>query len=223
MVYCIQQAAEHLGLPLAGARVVVQGFGNVGEPSARLLQALGARIVAISEEGGGVYQPDGLNLADLVRYKQEMGSVAGAPRTQPLTNDEVLEVDCDILVPAAVASVITERNAPRIKARIVAEGANGPTTPGGDRVLNERGIFVIPDILCNAGGVTVSYFEWVQDRDAYFWSADEINARLQRIMVGAFEDVLRFSEQHDVPPRVGATMLGVSRVAEAALTRGIYP
>jgi len=223
VVYCIEQAAEHLGLPLAGARVAVQGFGNVGEPSARLLAALGARIVAISEEGGGVYQPEGLNLADLVRYKQEMGSVVGAPRTQPLTNDELLEVDCDILVPAAVASVITERNAPRIKARIVAEGANGPTTPGGDRVLTERGIFVIPDILCNAGGVTVSYFEWVQDRDAYFWSADEINARLQRIMVGAFQDVLRFSEQHSVPLRVGATMLGVSRVAEAALTRGIYP
>jgi glutamate dehydrogenase (NAD(P)+) len=223
VVYCIQQAADHVGLPLAGARVAVQGFGNVGEPTARLLHALGARIVAVSEEAGGVYNPEGLIPADLVRYKQEMGSVVGAPRTKRISNEEVLEVDCDILVPAAVASVITERNAPRIKARIVAEGANGPTTPGGDRVLNERGIFVIPDILCNAGGVTVSYFEWVQDRDAYFWTADEINARLQRIMVGAFEDVLRFSQQHEVPLRIGATMLGVSRVAEATLTRGIYP
>jgi glutamate dehydrogenase (NAD(P)+) len=223
VVYCIEQAAAHLGLPLAGARVVVQGFGNVGEPTARLLHALGARIVAISEEGGGVYNPDGLNPADLVRYKQEMGSVVGAPRTQRVSNQEALELDCDILVPAAVASVITERNAPRIKARIIAEGANGPTTPGADRVLNERGVFIIPDILCNAGGVTVSYFEWVQDRDAYFWTDDEINARLQQIMVGAFRDVVRFSEQHDVPLRIGATMLGVSRVAEATVTRGIYP
>jgi glutamate dehydrogenase (NAD(P)+) len=203
--------------------VAVQGFGNVGEPTVRLLHALGARIVAVSEETGGVYHPEGLNPADLLRYKQEMGSVVGAPRTQPLSNEEVLEVDCEVLVPAAVASVITERNATRIKARIVAEGANGPTTPAGDRVLQERGVFVVPDILCNAGGVTVSYFEWVQDRDAYFWSADEINGRLQRIIVGAFQDVLRFSQQHDVPLRVGATMLGVSRVAEASATRGIYP
>jgi glutamate dehydrogenase (NAD(P)+) len=223
VVYCIEQAAEHLGMKLAGARVAVQGFGNVGEPTVRLLHALGARIVAVSEETGGVYHPEGLNPADLLRYKQEMGSVVGAPRTQPLSNEEVLEVDCEVLVPAAVASVITERNAPRIKARIVAEGANGPTTPAGDRVLQERGVFVVPDILCNAGGVTVSYFEWVQDRDAYFWSADEINGRLQRIIVGAFQDVLRFSQQHDVPLRVGATMLGVSRVAEASATRGIYP
>jgi glutamate dehydrogenase (NAD(P)+) len=223
VVYCIEQAAEHLALPLAGARVAVQGFGNVGEPTARLLHALGARMVAVSEQEGGIYNPDGLNPTDLLRYKQEMGSVVGAPRTKRLSNAELLEVDCDILVPAAVASVITERNAPRIKARIIAEGANGPTTPGGDRVLNERGIFVIPDILCNAGGVTVSYFEWVQDRDAYFWTADEINARLQRIMVGAFQDVLRFSHQHEVSLRVGATMLGMSRVAEATVTRGIYP
>src|SRR5581483_4748440 len=223
VVYCIEQAAAHLGLPLAGARVVVQGFGNVGEPTVRLLHGLGARIVAVSEEGGGVYTPDGLNPADLLRYKQEMGSVAGAPRTQPISNADLLEVDCDILVPAAVASVITERNAPRIKARLVAEGANGPTTPGGDRVLNERNVFVVPDILCNAGGVTVSYFEWVQDRDAFFWTADEINARLQRIMVTAFEDVVHFSEQHGVSLRVGATMLGMSRVAEATVTRGIYP
>ncbi|HLH27042.1 MAG TPA: Glu/Leu/Phe/Val dehydrogenase [Chloroflexota bacterium] len=223
VVYCIEQAAACLGLPLAGARVAIQGFGNVGEPTARLLHALGARIVAISEEGGGVYNPDGLNPLDLMRYKQEMGSVVGAPRTRPISNEALLEVDCDVLVPAAVASVITERNAPRIKARLVAEGANGPTTPGGDRVLNERGIFVIPDILCNAGGVTVSYFEWVQDRDAFFWTAEEINSRLQRIMVSAFQDVLGFARQHDVPMRTAATMLGVSRVAEATVTRGIYP
>jgi glutamate dehydrogenase (NAD(P)+) len=180
-------------------------------------------VVAISEEGGGVYNPAGLNPHDVLRYKQEMGTVHGAPRTQPIANAELLEVDCDVLVPAAVASVITERNAGRIKARIIAEGANGPTTPAADRILQERGVFVIPDILCNAGGVTVSYFEWVQDRDAFFWSIDEINARLKRIMDNAFQDVLRFGEQHEVDMRLAATMLGVSRVAEATLTRGIYP
>jgi glutamate dehydrogenase/leucine dehydrogenase len=170
-----------------------------------------------------VYNPDGLNPADLLRYKQEMGTVVGAPRTRPISNAELLELDCDVLVPAAIASVINGSNAARVKAKIVAEGANGPTTPAADRILSERGIFVIPDILCNAGGVTVSYFEWVQDRDAYFWSIDEINARLKRIMVNAFQDVLRFSRQHEVNLRLAATMLGVNRVAEATLTRGIYP
>lgn len=223
VVYCIEQAADHLGVTLPGARVAVQGFGNVGEPTARLLQALGARVIAVSEEGGGVYSAEGLNLNDLLRYKQEMGTVVGAPRTQPISNADLLELECDILVPAAVASVINAGNAGRIRARIVAEGANGPTTPAADRVLAERGVFVIPDVLCNAGGVTVSYFEWVQDRDAFFWSIDEINARLRRIMVNAFQDVLRFSQQHDVGMRLAATMLGVSRVAEATTTRGIYP
>src|SRR5687767_14365227 len=223
VVYCIEQAAEHLGMKVEGARVAIQGFGNVGEASARLLHATGARVVAVTEETGGVYNPDGLNPADLLRYKQEMGTVVGAPRTRPISNAELLELDCDVLVPAAIASVINGSNAARVKAKIVAEGANGPTTPAADRILSERGIFVIPDILCNAGGVTVSYFEWVQDRDAYFWSIDEINARLKRIMVNAFQDVLRFSRQHEVNLRLAATMLGVNRVAEATLTRGIYP
>jgi glutamate dehydrogenase (NAD(P)+) len=223
VVYCIEQATEHLGMKLEGARVAVQGFGNVGEATARLLHTTGARVIAVSEENGGVYNPDGLNPADLLRYKQEMGTVAGAPRTQPISNAELLELDCDVLVPAAIASVINGSNAVRIKAKIIAEAANGPTTPGADRILADRGIFVIPDILCNAGGVTVSYFEWVQDRDAYFWSIDEINARLKRIMVNAFQDVLCFSKQHEVNLRLAATMLGVNRVAEATLTRGIYP
>jgi glutamate dehydrogenase (NAD(P)+) len=223
VVYGIQQAADHLGLPLAGARVALQGYGNVGEPAARLLHALGARIVAVCEEDGGVYHPDGLNPGDLRRYRQEMGSVAGAPRTQPLSNAELFEVECEVLIPAALGSVITERNAGRIKARIVAEAANGPTTPEADRLLADRGVLVIPDVLCNAGGVTVSYFEWVQGRDAFFWSADEINARLQRVMVTAFQDVLRTSQEYDVDLRLAAQMLAVSRVAEATRARGIYP
>ncbi len=223
VVYCIQQAAEHLGLRLEGARVVVQGFGNVGEATARFLHELGARVIAVSESRGGVYNPNGLNPSELLRYKQEMGTLAGAPRTQPISNADLLELECEVLVPAAAASVITAANAPRIKTRILAEGANGPTTPAADRILEEKGVFIIPDILCNAGGVTVSYFEWVQDRDAYFWTADEINARLHRIMVSAFQDVVRFAEHHQVDMRLAATMLGVSRVAEATLTRGIYP
>jgi glutamate dehydrogenase (NAD(P)+) len=223
VVYCIQQAAEHLGLRLEGARVVVQGFGNVGEATARFLHELGARVIAVSESRGGVYNPNGLNPSELLRYKQEMGTLAGAPRTQPISNADLLELECEVLVPAAAASVITAANAPRIKTRILAEGANGPTTPAADRILEEKGVFIIPDILCNAGGVTVSYFEWVQDRDAYFWTADEINARLHRIMVSAFQDVVRFAERHQVDMRLAATMLGVSRVAEATLTRGIYP
>jgi glutamate dehydrogenase (NAD(P)+) len=223
VVYCIQQAAEYLGLPLAGARVAIQGYGNVGEPAARLLHGLGARIVAVSDSRGGVYNPNGLNPHDLRRYKEETGSVVGAPRTEPLSNAELLEIDCDVLIPAALENVITEQNAGRVKARILAEAANGPTTPEADQILLERGVFVIPDILCNAGGVTVSYFEWVQDRDAFFWTADEINARLERVMVSAFQDVVRTAQQHEVDLRLAAYMLAVSRVAEATLTRGIYP
>ena len=148
---------------------------------------------------------------------------ANAPRTRPVSNDELFELDCDILIPAALEGVITERNAPRVRARIVAEAANGPTSPQADDILHERGIMVIPDILCNAGGVTVSYFEWVQDREEFFWSIDEINARLRRIMVRAFEDVHRTAVEHDTDLRMAAYMLSVSRVAEATLTRGFYP
>jgi glutamate dehydrogenase (NAD(P)+) len=223
VVYCIEQATEHLGLPLVGARVAIQGFGNVGGGTGRLLHALGARIVAVCEEDGGVYDPAGLDPAALLLHRREHGSVAGAPHTQPLSNVDLFAVDCDVLVPAAMENALTERNAGQVKARIVAEGANGPTTPEADRILAERGVFVIPDVLCNAGGVTVSYFEWVQDRDAFFWTVDEVNARLRRIMVGAFQDVLRTSQAHGVDLRVAAQMLGVSRVAEAVRVRGIYP
>jgi glutamate dehydrogenase (NAD(P)+) len=223
VIYTIQEAAKVLDLDLNGARVVVQGYGNAGESAARFIAELGARVVGVSDSRGGVFSGDGLDLALVTRHKQETGSVIGAPRTRAVSNEELLELDCDILIPAALEGVITARNAPRIQARIVAEAANGPTDPEADDILHERGVLVIPDILCNAGGVTVSYFEWVQDREEFFWSIDEINARLRRIMVRAFDDVQRTATEHDSDLRLAAYMLAVSRVAEATLTRGFYP
>src|SRR3981081_4607325 len=210
VVYTIQEAAKAIDLDLHGARVVVQGYGNAGDAVARFLGA-------VCFTGGGLVRPPA------PRHKQETGSVTGTPRTRAISNEELFELDCDILIPAALEGVITERNAPRIRARIIAEAANGPTNPAPAHILRERGIMVIPDILCNAGGVTVSYFEWVQDREEFFWSIDEINARLRRVMVRAFEDVHRTSVEHDVDLRRAAYMLAVSRVAEATLTRGFYP
>jgi glutamate dehydrogenase (NAD(P)+) len=223
VIYTIQEAAKVIDLDLHGARVVVQGFGNAGESAARFIGELGAKVIAVSDSRGGVFNGDGLDLALVTRHKQETGSVIGAPRTRPVSNREILELDCDVLIPAALEGIITERNASQVHTRIIAEAANGPTNPAADDILRQRGIMVIPDILCNAGGVTVSYFEWVQDREEFFWSIDEINARLRRILVRAFEDVHRTSVEHDVDLRRAAYMLSVSRVAEATLTRGFYP
>src|SRR5438876_865636 len=182
-------------------------------------------------KGGVTCDPKKLSLRELERLTRRftteisdmLGPDSGAPRTRAISNDELFELDCDILIPAALEGVITERNAPRIRARIIAEAANGPTNPEADHILRERGVMVIPDILCNAGGVTVSYFEWVQDREEFFWSIDEINARLRRVMVRSFEDVHRTSVEHDIDLRMAAYMLAVSRVAEATLPRGFYP
>ena len=223
VVYTIQEAAKAVDVDLNNARVVVQGYGNAGESAARFIGELGAKVVGVSDSRGGVFNGDGLDLPLVTRHKQETGSVIGTPRTRAVTNAELLELECDVLIPAALEGVITERNAPHIRARIVAEAANGPTSPEADDILRERGVMVIPDVLCNAGGVTVSYFEWVQDREEFFWSIDEINARLRRIMVRAFEDVLHTATEHDVDLRLAAYMLSVSRVAEATLTRGFYP
>jgi glutamate dehydrogenase (NAD(P)+) len=223
VVYTVQEAAKVVGISLDGARVVVQGFGNAGEAVARFVHELGARVVAVSDSRGGVLHNDGLDLNLVTRHKQETGSVVGTPRTRPISHADLLALECDVLVPAALEGVFTAQNAGQVKARIVAEAANGPTTPEADEVFRERGIMVIPDILCNAGGVTVSYFEWVQDREEFFWAIDEINARLRRVMVRAFEDVYRTSIEHAVDMRLAAYMQAVSRVAEATLTRGIYP
>ena len=223
VVYCIQEAAKSRRQELRDARVAVQGFGNVGEASARLLAELGCRIIALSDSSGGIYRADGIDLGLARRHKEENGSLSGTPRTQRISNQDLLEVDCDILIPAALEGVINADNAARVQATIVAEGANGPTSPEADLILREREVMVIPDILCNAGGVTVSYFEWVQDREEFFWALEEINARLRRIMIRAFEDTLRTAREHDVDLRTAAYMLAVGRVAEATLTRGIYP
>jgi glutamate dehydrogenase (NAD(P)+) len=223
VIYTLQEAAKTIDLDLNGARVVVQGYGSAGESAARFITELGASVVAVSDSRGGVFDAEGLDLPLVTRHKQETGSVIGTPRTRPVSNEELLELECDVLIPAALEGVITERNAPRVHARLIAEAANGPTSPEADDILRERGIVVIPDILCNAGGVTVSYFEWVQDREEFFWSIDEINARLRRIMVRAFEDVQRTAVEHDIDLRLAAYMLSVSRVAEATITRGFYP
>jgi glutamate dehydrogenase (NAD(P)+) len=223
LVYCVQEAAKSIKLDVRGARVAIQGFGTVGEAAARFLEEAGAQVVALGDSTGSVYRADGIDLSVARRQRQETGSIVGTPRTERIAKDDILTVDCDILVPAAIEGQITASNAHQVRARIVAEGANGPTTPEADAILRARGVTIIPDILCNAGGVTVSYFEWVQDREAFFWTLEEINARLRRIMTRAFDDTMHLSREHDVDLRTAAYMLAVGRVAEATLTRGIYP
>src|SRR5438093_2035623 len=223
VIYTIQEAAKAVDLDLTGARVVVQGYGNAGESAARFIAELGAKVVAVSDSRGGVFNGDGLDLPLVTRHKQETGSVIGTPRTRPVDNAELLELDCDVLIPAALEGVITERNAPRIQARIIAEAANGPTNPAADDIFRERGIMVIPDILCNAGGVTVSYFEWVQDLQEFFWDEAEINQKLRKILIRAFDAIETAQDHHHCDMRIGAYIVGVQRVAEALQTRGISP
>jgi glutamate dehydrogenase (NAD(P)+) len=223
VVYTIEDACRRLGMELRGASVAVQGFGNVGEASARLLHRAGARIVAITDVGGGVYDAGGLDPVLLRRHLQETGSIAGAPGTRPIENDELFALPVDILVLAALEGQITEHNAATVRSKILAEGANGPVEPAADPILQHNGVHVIPDILCNAGGVIVSYFEWVQNREARFWTLDEINGRLREIIVGAAEAVHRRAEEDELPPRLAAHVLAVERVAEATRLRGLYP
>jgi glutamate dehydrogenase (NAD(P)+) len=222
-VYTIIEASKHLGLDLEGAKVVVQGFGNAGSFSAKLMAELGAVVVGLSDTQGGIHNPKGIDPNKVDAYKRETGSVVGFPGSETVSNSELLELDCEILIPAAIENQIGEHNAPRVKAKLVAEAANGPTSPEADRILFDKGVFMIPDILCNAGGVTVSYFEWVQDLQNLFWREATINARLKEVMVKSFNDVLQMSLKHKVHMRTAAYMVAVARVAEATLTRGIYP
>ncbi|HEY8757887.1 MAG TPA: Glu/Leu/Phe/Val dehydrogenase [Candidatus Limnocylindria bacterium] len=222
-VYTIIEASKHLGLDLEGSRVVVQGFGNAGSFSAKLMAELGATVVGLSDTQGGIHNAKGIDPNKVDAYKRETGSVVGFPGSETVSNSELLELDCDILIPAAIENQIGEHNAPRIKAKLVAEAANGPTSPEADRILFDKGVFMIPDILCNAGGVTVSYFEWVQDLQNLFWREATINARLKEVMVKSFNDVLQMSLKHKVHMRTAAYMVAVARVADATLTRGIYP
>src|SRR5262249_43350609 len=221
--FVIREAARLLDINLAGAGGAVQGYGNAGSIAARLLHEDGARIVAISDSSGGAFNRNGLDPVAALRHKAETGSVAGLQNSDEINNQELLEVDCDILVPAALENQITGENAPRIKARIVATAATGPVTPAADRILHENGVFGIPDILANAGGVTVSYFEWVQDLYGFFWGDQEVNQSLERIMVKAFHEVHDTAERHKVDMRGGAYCLAINRVAEATRVRGIFP
>jgi glutamate dehydrogenase (NAD(P)+) len=217
------EAARHYGKSINNAKVAIQGFGNVGGAAARIFHKYGAKVVAVSDQFAGIYNPDGLDIPAAVSYAKSHGSLADFPNSEPVSNSELLELQCDVLVPAALQGQITIANAGKIKARMIVEGANGPTTPDADAILRDRGLILIPDVLANAGGVSVSYFEWVQDIQSFFWSEAQVNHRLGRVMTRALNEVLETSEKHDVDLRTGAYMVGVSRVAEATLTRGIYP
>jgi glutamate dehydrogenase/leucine dehydrogenase len=221
--YTIQCACEHLGVHLAGARVVVQGFGNAGSIAAQLLHEAGAKVIAVSDSRSAIFNRNGLDVPSLLHMKALTGHVEGFPDSEPIRPDELLSLPCEILVPAALENTIHAANAAAVGAKIVGEAANGPLTPAADTILNGKGVFVIPDILCNAGGVTVSYFEWVQDEQHLFWEAQDVYNRLERVMKTAFRDVLKISMDRKVPMRVAANMLGIGRVAEAVQIRGIYP
>jgi glutamate dehydrogenase (NAD(P)+) len=217
-----REAAKHLGVELKGATVAVQGFGNVGSISAELLAQQGAKIVAVTDWKGGVYQKAGLDIPKLIEHVKQHKTVEDFAGAEPLAHDDLFGLDVDILIPAALENQITTENAPKIKAKIVTEGANGPTTPDAHRQLHERGVFVIPDILANSGGVTVSYFEWVQDRYGYFWSEADVNSRLEAKMVEAFEDVLENALRHKVDMRTAAYIVAIARVATVTRMRGMY-
>lgn len=223
VVYMVIETAKKLGLKMDGATAAVQGFGNVGSSAARNLFREGVRIVAISDRTGGYYCSSGINPYELQRHFAENRTLAGFPGCETITNEELLGLKCDILVPAALENVIHRENADKVRARIVAEGANGPVTPIADEILKGKGVFVIPDILANAGGVTVSYFEWVQDLQNYFWNEAEINNKLRQIMVSAFKKVMAIAEEHQIDNRTAAQVLGIGKVAEAVRLRGIYP
>jgi glutamate dehydrogenase (NAD(P)+) len=223
VMYQTFSALKTVGMGIEDISVAVQGFGKVGGGTARMLHDQGCRIVAISDVNGGVINERGLNPEAIQRHKNEAGTVAGFADGEAISNEDLLELDVDVLIPAALEGVITESNADRISARIIVEAANGPMTPKADRILNEKGSFIVPDILANAGGVTVSYFEWVQDLQAYFWSEEEVNSRLRQVMDTSFLEVFGMSKNKGYTMRQAATILAVSRVAEAQLLRGLYP
>ena len=222
-VFVIEDAAGRGGFTLEGATAAVQGFGNVGAATARLLHEAGARVVAITDVHGGATNPLGLDVPFLLRYLQEHGTIAGAPGTRPITNDELFGLDVDVLVLAALEGQITERNAGSVGARILAEAANGPVTPAADPILAENGVVVIPDVLCNAGGVIVSYFEWAQNRAALAWTLDEVNERLRRQILAAADDVWLRAATDGIDPRLAAQAIAIERVADATRLRGLYP
>ena len=216
------QALKHLNMVPEETTVIVQGFGNVGSNAALLLWEKGYKVIGIGEFDGALFNPDGIDISELMEWKARKGTIHGFAGAQPADKDELILRPCDVLIPAATENVITSKNAERIQARILVEGANGPTTVKADNILEAKGVFVVPDILANAGGVTTSYFEWVQDRMGYFWTEDEVNQRLERIMVDSFNDVLHYAVAHGVNNRIAAYMLAIDRVAYTTKQRGMY-
>jgi len=223
VLYCIQEAIRKREMRMDGLRVVVQGFGNVGSFLARFLAEQGAIVIGVSDSSGGIYNEAGLDMAAVLAHKQETGALEGLRGADSVTNEELLLLDCDVLAPCALEQVITTANAGQVKAKIIAEGANGPVTPAADEILDDRGILVLPDVLANAGGVVVSYFEWVQGLQEYFWKEDEINSKLRDITTRAFNETWRTFEERKTSMRLAAYGLAVRRVADATITRGLYP
>lgn len=224
VVVAAGEAAKMLGMNFNGAKVVVQGFGNVGSIAARLAEEAGAVVVGVSDARGAIYNPKGLPINELYnKYSGRDGGIIEYPDCEKISNEELLELECDMLFPSAIAAQITKENAPKIKAKLVVEGANGPTTPDADHILSDRGIMVVPDVLANAGGVVVSYFEWVQDLQNFFWEEDEVNKKLERIMKHSFAQVYATMQQHKTDMRTAAYIIGVKRVADATVMRGIFP
>ncbi|HNG01072.1 MAG TPA: Glu/Leu/Phe/Val dehydrogenase [Nitrospira sp.] len=224
VVYVTLEALQHLKLDVSKATVAIQGFGNVGSHTARIMQQAGARVIAVSDVSGGLYNPKGLDIPDLLRrYHEHHEPLRDIKLGEPLSNDALLQLDCTVLVPAALSEQITEANAAKLRCRILAEGANGPTTLEADRILTDKGVFIIPDILANSGGVIVSYFEWVQDVQRFFWKAKDIQDRLQDIITSAFHRTLHFSLERRTTMRMAALMSGIDKVAQAHLQRGLYP
>ena len=223
LVYLVEEAAKHIQMDLSGATAIVQGFGNVGSNAARFLEACGVRVVGVSDVTTGIYNPDGLSVDSLLQYADENRSLEGYAGGDAVSNPELLEIPCDILVPAAIQNQITADNAERIRCRILAEGANGPTSLEADEILEEKGVFILPDVLGNAGGVTVSYFEWVQDTQNYMWTLEEINDRLRQILLHAFQRTIQRSERDGLDIRTAALIEGIRRVTQAKLLRGVFP
>jgi glutamate dehydrogenase (NAD(P)+) len=222
-LFALLEALDKRGQDLAGMKVAVQGFGNVGSFFALFVHQHGAKVIALSDSSGGVYNAEGIDVPVALAFKEETGSLAGLRGTEPLTNDELILVDCDILAPSALEQVITDANADKVRASIIVEGANGPTTPAADDILEDKGVLILPDVLANAGGVVVSYFEWVQGLQEYFWKEDEVNSNLHDIVRKAFHETWALREQRRTSMRMAAYGLAVMRVAEATTTRGLYP
>jgi glutamate dehydrogenase (NAD(P)+) len=222
-LYCIQEAIRKKELRMEGLRCAVQGFGNVGSFLAKFLAEQGATVIAVSDSRGGIYNEQGLDMNAVLAHKQETSALEGLRGTESITNEELLLLECDVLAPCALEQVITRDNADQVKAKIVAEGANGPVTPTADEILDDRGILILPDVMANAGGVVVSYFEWVQGLQEYFWKEDEVNSKLRDITTRAFNETWRTAEERKVSMRLAAYGLAVRRVADATITRGLYP